>query len=36
MRTGMDVLVVENFILFKDQQPAWEKDDAWKQEYELD
>jgi len=36
MRTGMDVLVVENFILFKDKQPAWEKDDAWKQEYELD
>ena len=36
MRTGMDVLVIENFILFKDQQPAGEKDDAWKQEYELD
>jgi len=36
MRTEMDVLVVENFILTKAEQPAWEKDDAWKTEFELD
>jgi carbamoyltransferase len=36
MRTEMDVLVVENFILFKDKQPAREKDDAWKDEFALD
>jgi len=36
MRTGMDVLVIENFILLKAEQPAWKKDDAWKDEFELD
>jgi carbamoyltransferase len=36
MRTEMDYLVVENFLLAKTDQPAWEKDDAWKQEFELD
>jgi len=36
MRTEMDVLVLENFLLFKSQQPAWEKDDAWQNEFELD
>jgi len=36
MRTEMDVLVIENFILFKDRQPAREQDDAWKEEFALD
>jgi carbamoyltransferase len=36
MRTEMDYLVVENFILAKGDQPAWEKDDSWKEEFELD
>ena len=36
MRTEMDYLVVENFLLAKTEQPAVEKDDAWKQEFELD
>jgi len=36
MRTEMDYLVVENFILAKGDQPAWEKDDSWKDEFELD
>ena len=36
MRTEMDYLVVENFILAKTDQPAWEKDDSWKDEFELD
>jgi carbamoyltransferase len=36
MRTEMDVLVLENFLLFKTQQPAWEKDDTWQNEFELD
>ena len=36
MRTEMDYLVVENFLMLKTDQPAWEKDDAWKQEFELD
>jgi carbamoyltransferase len=36
MRTEMDYLVVENFIMAKGDQPAWEKDDSWKDEFELD
>lgn len=36
MRTEMDYLVVENFLLSKNEQPAWEKDDSWMNEFELD
>jgi len=36
MRTEMDYLVIENFILDKRKQPHWEKDDSWKNEFELD
>ena len=36
MRTEMDALVMENFILEKIKQPSWGKDDDWKKEYELD
>jgi len=36
MRTGMDYLVVENYLLAKKDQPAWEKDDHWQDEFELD
>jgi carbamoyltransferase len=36
MRTEMDYLVIENFILDKRDQPHWEKDDSWKDEFELD
>ncbi len=36
MRTEMDVLVLQNYILFKEQQPKVEKDEKWKQEFELD
>ena len=36
MRTEMDYLVVENFIMATADQPAWEKDDSWKDEFELD
>lgn len=36
MRTEMDYLVLENFLLAKPDQPAWEKDDAWQDEFELD
>jgi carbamoyltransferase len=32
----MDYLVVENFLLRKSDQPAWEGDDGWKEEFELD
>ena len=36
MRTEMDYLVLENILLHKPDQPAWEKDDSWMQEFELD
>ena len=36
MRTEMDYLVVENFIMARADQPTWEKDDSWKDEFELD
>ena len=36
MRTEMDYLVLENFLLEKTEQPAWDKDESWKQEFELD
>ena len=36
MRTEMDVLVVENFMLSKPDQPAREQDDSWKEEFALD
>lgn len=36
MRTEMDYLVVEDFLLAKPDQPQWEKDDSWKDEFELD
>ncbi len=36
MRTEMDVLVLQNQILFKTEQPKMEKDETWKQVFELD
>lgn len=36
MRTEMDYLMIDDFILAKADQPEWEKDEAWKQEFELD
>lgn len=36
MRTEMDYLVVENFLLRKGDQPNLPKDDSWKTEFELD
>ncbi len=36
MRTEMDYLVLENFILAKKDQPVLEKDQSWMKEFELD
>ncbi|MDY6994698.1 MAG: carbamoyltransferase C-terminal domain-containing protein, partial [Pseudomonadota bacterium] len=36
MRTEMDYLVLENYLLSKHNQPQWVKDDDWQQEFELD
>jgi carbamoyltransferase len=32
----MDYLVVENFLLAKIEQPEWQGDNSWKDEFELD
>ena len=36
MRTEMDYLVIENYLLSKVEQPAWEETDNWREEFELD
>jgi len=36
MRTEMDVLVLENCLLYKEQQKPLEKDTDWQKEFELD
>jgi carbamoyltransferase len=36
MRTEMDVLVLENCLLYKKDQKPLEKDSDWKKEFELD
>jgi carbamoyltransferase len=36
MRTEMDYLVLENFLLSKVEQPVQEQDESWKTEFELD
>jgi len=36
MRSDMDVLVIENYILHKADQPKREEDESWKKEFVLD
>jgi len=36
MRTGIDYLVIENTLFAKDQQPKWDEEEHWKEEFVLD
>jgi len=36
MRTEIDVLVIEDYILFKEEQLKWEEKEDWRNELELD
>ncbi|MCV6638869.1 carbamoyltransferase [Candidatus Albibeggiatoa sp. nov. NOAA] len=36
MRTEMDYLILENYLLEKSKQPAWQENHHWQQEFELD
>ena len=36
MRTEMDRLVIEGFVLDKSAQPVWEECDSWRDELDLD
>ena len=36
MRTEMDTLVLEDYVLFKNDQPEWKEKNDWREEFELD
>jgi carbamoyltransferase len=36
MRTGIDILVLDNFVLHKKDQPEWKETQNWKEEFGLD
>ncbi len=36
MRTDMELLVLENQVLYRDRQPKFEEKEQWRDEYELD
>jgi hypothetical protein len=36
MRTEMDVLVIENCILYKEEQSLWEEGEEWRRDLILD
>ena len=36
MRTEMDLLVLEDRLLWKREQPDWQEEDDWRKEHELD
>jgi carbamoyltransferase len=36
MRTEMDVLVMEDYILYKEEQPPWKEKEDWRDCLELD
>ena len=36
MRTSLDFLVLENFILYKEEQPTWKEESNWKEVFALD
>jgi carbamoyltransferase len=36
LRTEMDVLVLENQLLLKEEQPQQDRDESWRKEFELD
>ena len=36
MRTEMDCLVINNFLMLKEEQPKWQDKEDWQQKFELD
>ena len=36
MRTEMDMLVLENCVLYKEEQPEWDEKENWRDLYQLD
>jgi carbamoyltransferase len=36
MRTGIDILVLDNFVLDKQKQPEWKESTNWQEQFGLD
>lgn len=36
MRSDMDILIMDDFLLYKTEQPEWKEGKDWRNEYELD
>ncbi len=36
MATGLDLLVIEDYVYFKEEQPDWQNIEKWKSSYKLD
>ena len=36
MRTGMDILLINNYIFYKEAQPVWNESGAWQSEFQSD
>ena len=36
MRTEMDILVIDNYVLYKENQPNFQDKGNWQEEFELD
>ena len=36
MRTGIDILVLDNFVLQKKEQPEWKESTNWQEQFGLD
>ncbi len=36
MRTEMDCLVLNDFVLLKEEQPKWQEKEDWQNKFELD
>ena len=36
MRTGIDVLILDNFVLHKSQQPEWQEEEDWRESFAID
>ena len=36
MRTEMDCLVINNFVMLKEEQPKWQDKEDWQEKFELD
>ena len=36
MRTGIDILVIENYVLLKESQSKYQDDENWREKFELD